>query len=145
MNATLHNTRGIQRQALAARDARSQLRGIIEKPLGDMFPWDKCQFGLRISGTNVLVNAGSVVKLTYTPLDVAAATVAIGATETYVHIRVARDLSVATILGITTVPVSDNDYVRLWFASYKVVNGICILQKLNLGQMMNVDISAYGD
>jgi hypothetical protein len=137
----------IMRQGIAIQAARSSQRSIIEKVAGggDTFPWTKCQFMCRSAGANVTVNAGSVIKLQYTPLAVASASVAIAESDTWVGIQVSRDLAGATIIALSSEPVTDDDYVRFWFAVYKKISGTAVLQKLNLGQIMNVDISAYGD
>lgn len=146
MNIALAHHNRLTRQGIAIQMARSSQRSKIEKVAGgDSFPWLKCQFMPRAAGTDVVVNAGSVIKLQYTPLVVPSATVAIGATDTYVGIEVSRDLSGATIIALSSEPVTDDDYVRFWFGVFKLVSGAAVLQKLNLGQIMNVDISAYGD
>ena len=110
------------------------------------FDWSLFQFGWELSAVlgSVLIKAGSVFKSTYTPVLVPQATVAIGTSNTYVGLQVVRDMTNATIISNTSEPVSDSDWVKVWFFIFiKSSSGEVSL--VSVGHLGNVDITAYGD
>jgi len=125
--------------------------GELEIIGADVFPWDKLQFGWSYTLTDdtteagkIRILTGSVVKATATPVVVAEADVTIATSDTYVGLQIQRDMTNASIITSSSEIVTDDNYVRFWFYIFKT-DGIALPQKYNLGQIMNVDITAYGD
>ena len=112
------------------------------------FPWELCQFGWKasdISGS-VTIMTGSVIKREYTPVVIPEDDVAIGTSPTYVGLQIKRDMTDGKIIAVTSEPVSDGDYVKVWFYIFqKPASGTVELIGVNFGQIMNVDLTAYGD
>ena len=128
---------------------------------GDPFPWDIMQFGWIANGTlGPTILAGSIIKSSYTPVGVSQTPVTISNynVPTYIGLQVRRDMSSPAIIQGTSEPVSDSTRIRVWFYIFQrnkvpvvpatdpvtYVESLSLL-RVNLGQIMNVDISGYGD
>jgi hypothetical protein len=123
---------------------------LVEYPskASDGFPWEKLQFGWALSATagSVTVKSGAVIKREYTPVVIAQDDMAIGTSPTYVGLQIKRDMTDGEIIAVTSEPVTDGDYVKVWFYIFqKTAGGTVELIAVNLGQIMNVDLTAYGD
>ena len=108
------------------------------------FPWSMIQFGYTsLSGGKVKINSGNIIKRTYAAVSVAETTVTLLDGTCWVGIEMDRALTLASIIvqAYASFPRTDDATVRFWF--YMYTNKV--LTRINLGQLMDVDITAYGD
>lgn len=111
--------------------------------------WGQIQFGWTTAGVvagHVRILAGDIVKATFTPVTVAQTDIALtNGVNTYVGLECSRRMTGGAIISSSSKPVTDNSYVRFWFYIFRNTDDSVSLKKANLGQVMNVDITAYGD
>ena len=142
----------LQRSRVAGQEIVSEISSgvirhtVLRRPRMNEFPWALLQFGWTL-GTpgDVVIKSGAVIKREYSPLVVPETTIAIGTSPTYIGVRVSRDMSFASIISGTSEPVTDSTDCRFWFYIFQNNGGVVQLIGVNLGQIMNVDITAYGD
>lgn len=149
MKPAAHAARSSRNLATRINALESRSDGIIVRPLtGGAMDWTLLPFGWTTTGVaagHVLILTGDVIKGTYTPVAVDEVDIDLVYASTYVGIQIDRPMTNISIIASETKPVSDDDYVRFWFYQFANASGSVTLLKANLGQIMNVDITAYGD
>ena len=113
-----------------------------------------CQFGLADkliddsdAADEIHILSGNVKKGIETMVTIAEADVTIPYADTYVGLQITRGLTggaiitSATLAGVTP----DSSHFRCWFYRFTLSAGNATLKNINLGQIMDVDITGYGD
>ena len=123
---------------------------VREFPHEGGLPWHMIPFGWSrklVAGAytagKIRVLTGSVYKHDETPVSIGEADVTIGTSETYVGAKIKRDLTSGQIITDTTRPVTDQDWVTVWWYIFQKVTGEAFLKKINWGHLGDWDISPY--
>jgi len=113
-----------------------------------------CQFGLAdkliddsSAANKIHILSGNVKKGIETMVTIAEADVTIPYADTYVGLQITRGLGSGAIITSSTLAgvTPDSSVFRCWFYRFTLSSGNATLKNINLGQIMDVDITGYGD